>query len=77
MIVVVCSGKCGKFKLMTNEKRLLKMFENGAVHLLGSDGYNVSSRALNLLCGREVIRKKFGKHQFDIVDNIGIQILGL
>jgi len=59
-------GGCGK---------LLKLFDEGLVHLIGSDCHNVTSRPPNLASAYEIIEKKWGKDEVQqIIDN-GIRIL--
>lgn len=56
---------------------LIEMFNNGFAHLLGSDCHNLSDMKPNLLNGRDVIKRKIGNYQLDIIDEIGFRILGL
>lgn len=65
------------FESWRKQRVLLEMFKNGFAHLLGSDCHNVSDRKPNLLYGREIIKRKIGNSQLNIIDDTGVQILGL
>lgn len=49
------------FILHDTRRRLYSLFEKDALHILGSDMHNTSSRPPNLAEGYAIIEKKFGK----------------
>lgn len=54
---------------------LLKMFERGQAHFLGSDCHRVESREPNLGKGRVVLEKKLGKAFINAMDDRGSRLL--
>lgn len=56
---------------------LLKMFDRGEAHLLGSDTHRVEKREPNLGQGRQVLQKKLGKAFLDEMDERGSRLLRL
>ena len=54
---------------------LLKMFERGQAHFLGSDCHRVESREPNLGKGRAVLEKKLGKAFINAMDDRGSRLL--
>ena len=55
---------------------VLRMFQDGQAHVLGSDCHGVSRRSPNLLAGREVLKKKLGQDVLDEIDQTGCRLLG-
>jgi len=49
------------FTRKTDRKEILKLFEEDAVHVIGSDMHNLESRPQNLNCAYQIIDKKYGK----------------
>lgn len=57
--------------------KLLKLFDRGQAHLLGSDCHGLSHRPPNVWEGRSIIEKKLGKSALDRIDEHGAKLLGL
>ena len=57
--------------------KVLKLFKDKKVQLLGSDCHNLENRAPNLKKGRDVLERKLGKGYLDAIDRLGEKILGL
>ena len=66
----------------TNRKKLAELFQKDALHILGSDMHNMTSRRPNLAEGYALIEKKYGKAYTDylrissqkILDNKAVPI---
>lgn len=56
-------------------RSLLKMFQNGEAHLLGSDCHGIDYRAPNLAKGREMLNKKIGKDALQRIDILGNKLI--
>ena len=56
-------------------RKLLKLFEQDALHILGSDMHNTTSRPPNLAEGYAVINKKFGREYSRYLDLASHKIL--
>lgn len=54
---------------------LLKMFQKGEAHLLGSDCHGINHRAPNLAQGREMLNKKIGKGALERLDILGNKLI--
>lgn len=51
-------------------RELLELFQNGYVHLLGSDTHNLRSRPNNLKKAYEIIREKYGiEYENNLIEN--------
>lgn len=57
-------------------REMLKLFDEGYVHLLGSDMHNMTSRPNNLVRAREIIEKSFGAEFLRILDENAEAVLG-
>lgn len=55
--------------------KLIRMFEKGQAHLLGSDCHSLHRRPPNLGQGREALRRKLGQGFLDEMDRLGERIL--
>ena len=55
------------FIARANRKKLANLFQRDALHILGSDMHNMTSRAPNLSDGYAVINKRFGKAYADYI----------
>lgn len=58
------------------KRKLLKMFDCGEAHLLGSDCHGMHHRVPNLDLGRGVVLKKLGQRVLDEIDATGQKLLG-
>jgi protein-tyrosine phosphatase len=56
-------------------RRLIRMFEEGEAHLLGSDCHGMGSRPPNLAAGREALRQSVGQALLDQIDQRGAGLL--
>ena len=56
-------------------RKALKLFEQGKIHLLGSDMHNMSDRPPNVGPARALIREKLGGEQLEYLDRLGSHIL--
>lgn len=54
---------------------LIKMFQKGEAHLLGSDCHGINRRAPNLKQGREVLKKKLGEEALKKIDLLGNKLV--
>lgn len=59
----------------TQRKKMLKFFETGHLHVLGSDTHNLTTRSPNVAAAYDIIIKKFGKEYSDYIDYAGNAIL--
>ena len=58
-----------------NRKKLLNLFQRDALHILGSDMHNMTSRAPNMTDAYDVIKKRFGKAYTDYIDVASKKVL--
>ena len=58
-----------------HRRKILRMFQDGQAHVLGSDCHGVSRRSPNLLAGREVLKKRLGQDILDDIDQTGYRLL--
>lgn len=56
------------FILRDTRRKLYKLFEKDALHILGSDMHNTSSRPQNLALGYAAVKRKLGKEYADYLD---------
>lgn len=62
--------------LQWKKKRMLvKQFDNGEAHLLGSDTHGINHRSPNLGLGRDVLRKKLGEDALRRIDSLGNRLI--
>ena len=55
--------------------KMLKMFEKGQAHIIGSDRHGMHHRVPNLWLGREVLEKKLGHEFLENMDSYGTKLL--
>ena len=72
LIVQINAGSLLEWK---SRGKVLRMFQDGQAHVLGSDCHGVSRRSPNLLAGREVLKKKLGQDVLDEIDQTGCRLL--
>lgn len=65
----------GAFTGMGNSGKMLKLLDEGLVHLLGSDCHNMTSRPPNLVDAYTLIEKKRGEAVVAQIVNNGIRLL--
>lgn len=58
-------------------RRMVKLFQSGKAHLLGSDCHSLHRRPPNLDVGRSVLRQKLGQSALDEMDSLGAKLLKL
>jgi len=62
---------------MLRRKKLIRMFQNGTAHFLGSDCHGVHHRPPNLADGRNVLKSRLGSDFLCDMDHRGGRLLGL
>ena len=72
VIVQINSGSLLDWK---KREKIVRMFQDGQAHVLGSDCHGVSRRSPNLLAGREVLKKRLGQDILDDIDQTGYRLL--
>jgi protein-tyrosine phosphatase len=65
------------FGAFWERRRLVRMFEEGQAHILGSDCHGIHHRVPNLSEGREALLKKCGRELLDEIDQRGAMLLGI
>lgn len=58
-----------------DRRKMVKFFDTGHIHVIGSDAHNLSDRMPNMAFAYEIISKKFGKQYIDYIDYAGEAIL--
>ncbi len=72
VIVQINSGSLLDWK---KREKIVRMFQDGQAHVLGSDCHGVFRRSPNLLAGREVLKKRLGQDILDDIDQTGYRLL--
>ena len=67
----------GSLTRWQQKRTLVKMFEKGQAHFLGSDCHGITYRSPNLSQGREILEKKLGGEFLRRMDQIGSSLLQL
>ncbi len=66
---VLCQINASAFLGRRSRRRLLPLFRNDSVHVIGSDMHNLTTRPQNLLEAYNIIESKFGWEYVDFLKN--------
>ncbi len=73
---IMMQANASFFNDFFKKRKALKMLNEGAIHAIGSDCHNISSRPPKIGSAFEVIQKKFGKSYLRSMNDFGMSMLG-
>ena len=66
----------GSLAKWPGNRKLLKMFEQGRAHVIGSDCHSMGRRRPNMEEARKAVGKKLGNAKLDEIDRLGTMLIG-